>query len=80
MDSFMLAAIAEARQDLAEGGNIGRGHNWRVQKDNPTLHGEMDAVANAGRLPASDYRQSVLFTTLSPCAVVRFCYSAFLKW
>lgn len=79
MDAFLEAAIDEARQGLAEGGIpigsvlvhngkiIGRGHNRRVQKGSPILHGEMDALENAGRLPASVYKESVLYTTLSPC-------------
>jgi cytosine deaminase len=81
MDPFMLAAIEEAKQGLAEGGIpigsvivfqdhiIGRGHNRRVQSGSPILHGEMDAFENAGRQPASVYQQSVLYTTLSPCAM-----------
>lgn len=75
----MLAAIAEAQKSLASGGIpigsvlvhdgeiIGRGHNQRVQKGSAILHGEMDALENAGRQPASVYRNSVLYTTLSPC-------------
>jgi cytosine/creatinine deaminase len=79
MDQFMQAAIAEARQGLAEGGIpigsvlvyqseiIGRGHNRRVQQGSAILHGEMDALEQAGRLPAAVYRACVLYTTLSPC-------------
>ena len=79
MDKFMQAAIDEARHGLEEGGIpigavlvhdgriIGRGHNRRVQLGSPILHGEMDALANAGRLPAKIYRESILYTTLSPC-------------
>jgi cytosine/creatinine deaminase len=79
MDQFMQAAIAEARQGLAEGGIpigsvlvyqgeiIGRGHNRRVQQGSAILHGEMDALEQAGRLPAAVYRECVLYTTLSPC-------------
>ena len=79
MDAFLQAAIEEARKGLAEGGIpigsvlvhkgkiIGRGHNRRVQKGSAILHGEMDALENAGRLPASVYKESVLYTTLSPC-------------
>ena len=75
----MQAAVDEARQGLEEGGIpigsvlvhngriIGRGHNRRVQLGSPILHGEMDALTNAGRQPATIYRQSVLYTTLSPC-------------
>jgi cytosine/creatinine deaminase len=89
MDSFMAAAIAEAEAGLAEGGIpigsvlvyqgkiIGRGHNRRVQRGSAILHGEMDALENAGRLPASVYTQSVLYTTLSPCAM---CSGAILLY
>jgi creatinine deaminase len=78
-DAFLEAAIAEARQGLAEGGIpigsvlvidgriVGRGHNRRVQKGSAVLHAEMDALENAGRLTARDYRRSVLYSTLSPC-------------
>jgi cytosine/creatinine deaminase len=81
MDEFMQAAIAEAAQGLAEGGIpigsvlahrgriLGRGHNRRVQQGSVVLHGEMDALERAGRQPASIYRESVLYTTLSPCAM-----------
>jgi cytosine deaminase len=48
---------------------IGRGHNRRVQNGSAILHGEMDALENAGRLPAKIYRECVLYTTLSPCAM-----------
>lgn len=79
MDIFMQAAIDEARQGFEEGGIpigsvlvhngviLGRGHNRRVQKGSAILHGEMDALENAGRQPAQVYRESVLYTTLSPC-------------
>ena len=56
---------------------IGRGHNRRVQRGSPVFHGEMDALENAGRLPASVYRQSVLYTTLSPCTM---CSGAILLY
>jgi cytosine deaminase len=81
MDSFLAAAIAEAEAGLAEGGIpigsvlvhqgqiIGRGHNRRVQRGSAILHGEMDALENAGRLSAAVYRESVLYTTLSPCSM-----------
>jgi len=46
---------------------IGRGHNRRIQRGSAILHGEMDALENAGRQPATVYRESVLYTTLSPC-------------
>ena len=89
MDAFLQAAIDEARQGLAEGGIpigsvlvhngkiIGRGHNRRVQQGSAILHGEMDALENAGRLPASVYQESVLYTTLSPCPM---CTGAILLY
>ena len=88
-DPFLQAAIEEAQRGLAEGGIpigsvivhrgaiIGRGHNRRVQKGSAVLHGEMDAFENAGRQPASVYRESVLYTTLSPCAM---CSGAILLY
>jgi creatinine deaminase len=78
-DPFLQAAIDEARAGLAEGGIpigsvlvidgaiVGRGHNRRVQRGSAVLHAEMDALENAGRLKAADYRRSVLYSTLSPC-------------
>jgi creatinine deaminase len=78
-DTFLQAAIEEARKGLAEGGIpigsvlviegqiVGRGHNRRVQKGSAILHAEMDALENAGRLTARDYQRSVLYSTLSPC-------------
>lgn len=89
MDKFMQAAIEEARIGLAQGGIpigsvivyqgeiIGRGHNQRVQDGSPILHGEMSAFQNAGRLPAAVYKASVLYTTLSPCAM---CSGAILLY
>lgn len=89
MDSFLQAAIEEARQGLAEGGIpigsvivqggriIGRGHNRRVQRGSAILHGEMDALENAGRQGADVYRESVLYTTLSPCPM---CSGAILLY
>ncbi|MDH4562019.1 nucleoside deaminase [Pseudomonas sp. BN411] len=89
MDPFMQAAIEEARQGLAEGGIpigsvivhkgriIGRGHNRRIQEGSAIKHGEMDAFENAGRQPASVYRESVLYTTLSPCSM---CSGAILLY
>jgi len=89
MDSYLQAAIAEARQGLAEGGIpigsvlvcdrqiIGRGHNRRVQRGSAVLHGEMDALENAGRQTAAVYRRSTLYTTLSPCAM---CSGAILLY
>ena len=85
----MLAAIVEARAGLREGGIpigsvivhngrvIGSGHNRRVQRSSSVLHGEMDALENAGRLPASVYRQCVIYTTLSPCSM---CTGAILLY
>ena len=81
MDPFLKAAIEEARLGISEGGIpigsvlvhnrtiIGRGHNRRVQIGSAILHGEMDALENAGRHPASVYRESTLYTTLSPCSM-----------
>lgn len=89
MDSFMQAALQEAQRGMAEGGIpigsvivhrgriFGRGHNRRVQQGSAILHGEMDAFENAGRQPASVYRESVLYTTLSPCAM---CSGAILLY
>ena len=79
MDEFMQAAIGEAEKGRDEGGVpigsvlvyegkiIGRGHNQRQQKGSAILHGEMSALENAGRQPARVYRNSVIYTTLSPC-------------
>ena len=81
MDEFLSAAIEEAERGLAEGGIpigsvlvhrgriLGRGHNRRVQKGSAILHGEMDALENAGRQPARVYRECTIYTTLSPCAM-----------
>lgn len=89
MDPFMDAAVAEAEAGLAEGGIpigsvlvhngriIGRGHNRRVQKGSATLHGEMDALENSGRLPAKIYSECVIYTTLSPCSM---CTGAILLY
>jgi cytosine/creatinine deaminase len=89
MDQFLLAAIEEAERGLADGGIpigsvlvhrgeiIGRGHNRRVQQGSAILHGEMDALERAGRQPASVYRDSVIYTTLSPCAM---CTGAILLY
>ncbi|MBK1884548.1 nucleoside deaminase [Luteolibacter pohnpeiensis] len=89
MDKFMQAAVEEARMGLAEGGIpigsvivhqgeiIGRGHNRRIQKGSTTLHGEMDALENAGRQKASVYRECTLYTTLSPCPM---CSGAILLY
>ena len=89
MDVFLAAAIEEAVLGLAEGGIpigavlvhrgviIGRGHNRRVQQGSAVLHGEMDALERAGRQPASVYRESIMYTTLSPCAM---CTGAILLY
>ncbi len=88
-DSFLEEAYKEAQMGLVEGGIpigsvlvyrnqiIGRGHNRRVQQKSPTLHAEIDALENAGRQPASVYKESVLYTTLSPCAM---CTGAILLY
>jgi len=89
MDKFITAAIEEAKIGFAEGGIpigsvlvykdeiIGRGHNRRVQQGSAILHGEMDALENAGRLSADIYQKSVLYTTLSPCPM---CTGAILLY
>jgi len=89
MDEFMNAAVEQATQGLAEGGIpigsvlvhegkiIGRGHNRRVQKGSVVLHGEMDALENAGRQPARVYSECIIYTTLSPCAM---CSGAILLY
>ena len=88
-DTFMRAAIDEAEAGLREGGIpigsvlvhhdriLGRGHNRRVQRGSAVLHGEMDALENAGRQSAAVYRESVIYTTLSPCAM---CSGAILLY
>jgi cytosine deaminase len=88
-DQFMAAAIAEAEAGLREGGIpigsvivhagriLGRGHNRRVQRGSVVLHGEMDALEQAGRQPAAIYRESILYTTLSPCPM---CAGAILLY
>jgi cytosine/creatinine deaminase len=89
MDLFTNAALEEAEAGLAEGGIpigsvlvhegriLGRGHNRRVQRGSAILHGEMDALENAGRQPARVYRASTIYTTLSPCAM---CTGAILLY
>lgn len=81
MDKFLTAAIEQAEKSFSGGGIpigsvlvyrdeiIGHGHNQRIQKGSPILHGEMDALENAGRQPASVYSESILYTTLSPCSM-----------
>lgn len=87
MDEFMKAAILEAKKSLAEGGIpigavlvlndriIGRGHNRRVQENNPIMHAEIDCLRNAGRIVK--YSSCILYSTLMPCylcagAIVQF--------
>src|SRR5437764_12016962 len=89
MDEFMKAAIEEAEKGLREGGIpigsvlvhkgriLGRGHNRRIQNNSAVLHGEMDALENAGRQAASVYKDSVIYTTLSPCSM---CSGAILLY
>ena len=89
MNSFLSVAIEEAERGLAEGGIpigavlvhrdrvLGRGHNRRVQQGSAVLHGEMDALERAGRQPAAVYRDSIMYTTLSPCAM---CSGAILLY
>ncbi|MGH8034960.1 MAG: nucleoside deaminase [Lysobacterales bacterium] len=89
MGAFLRAAIDEARRGLGEGGIpvgsvlvhrgniIGRGHNRRVQNGSVILHGEMDALEAGGRQSAAVYRESTIYTTLSPCAM---CSGAILLY
>ena len=89
VDAFMEAAIEEAEKGWREGGIpigsvlvhygriIGRGHNRRVQQGSAIRHGEMDALENAGRQSAAVYRESVIYTTLSPCSM---CSGAILLY
>ncbi len=89
MDPYLQAAIDEAERGLAEGGIpigsvlvhqgriLGRGHNRRVQNGSCVLHGEMDALENAGRQPARVYRECTIYTTLSPCSM---CSGAILLY
>ena len=88
-DEFMRAAVEEAQQGSRDGGIpigsvlvhqgkiIGRGHNRRVQQGSAILHGEMDALENAGRQPASVYKECIIYTTLSPCSM---CSGAILLY
>ena len=88
-DEFLQAAIEEAERGASEGGIpigsvlvhrgriLGRGHNRRVQRGSAVLHGEMDALEQAGRQPAHVYRDCRLYTTLSPCAM---CSGAILLY
>lgn len=86
---WMSVALAQARKGQSEGGIpigsvlvvdgklLGQGHNRRVQQGSPILHGEMDCLENAGRLPASTYRRATIYTTLSPCSM---CSGAILLY
>lgn len=77
MDTFMQEAIGQAQKSLEEGGIpigsvlvkdgvlIAKGHNKRVQEDNPILHGEMDCLNNAGRV--GSFKNTVIYSTLMPC-------------
>lgn len=88
-EPFITAALDEAQQSFTEGGIpigsvlvfnndiIGRGHNQRVQRSSTILHAEMDALENAGRQPVNVYKNSILYTTLSPCAM---CSGAILLY
>jgi len=88
-DKYLKIAICEAKKALDEGGIsigsvlvhngkiLGQGHNKRVQNGSVLLHGEMDALENAGRQPASVYKESVIYTTLSPCPM---CSGAILLY
>jgi cytosine deaminase len=79
MDPFIEAAYQQALKSYREGGIpigsvlvhrgeiVGAGHNQRIQRGSVVLHGEMDALENAGRRTASFYRNSTIYTTLSPC-------------
>lgn len=89
MDRYLQAAIEQARLGFSEGGIpigsvlvidneiVGRGHNRRVQRGSAILHAEMDCLENAGRLTVADYRRSVIYSTLSPCAM---CSGAILLY
>ncbi|KAJ4400774.1 cytosine deaminase [Didymella pomorum] len=79
-DAGFKAAVNEARQGSSEGGVpigaclvsadgkiLGQGHNMRIQKGSATLHAEISALENAGRLPASAYQGATMYTSLSPC-------------
>ena len=88
-DTFLRAALDQARRGLAEGGIpigsvlvcdgkiIGRGHNQRVQKGSVIHHAEMNCLENAGRQKAATYRDCTIYTTLSPCPM---CTGAILLY
>jgi cytosine/creatinine deaminase len=88
-EKFMHEAFLEAEKGLSEGGIpigsvlvrnneiIGRGHNRRIQENSVILHAEMDALQNAGRLTAAEYKKCTIFTTLSPCSM---CSGAILLY
>ena len=89
MDSLLESAIEEAKAGLAEGGIpigsvlaynnkiIGRGHNRRIQKGSTILHAEIDAIENSGRESTHLFKESTLYTTLSPCSM---CAGAILLY
>jgi len=89
MDEFFKEAVNQARKGLSEGGIpigsaiaykgklLGKGHNKRIQQGSVVLHGEMDALENAGRQEAKVYKESTLYTTLSPCPM---CTGAILLY
>ncbi len=86
-DPFMQAAIEEAQLGLRQGGIpigsvlvkdgkiIGRGHNKRVQENNPVMHAETDCLHNAGRI--GSYKGTILYSTLMPCY---FCAGAAVQF
>lgn len=88
-DELLQLAIAQARAGRAEGGIpigavlavdgdvLGVGRNRRVQRGSAILHGETDALENAGRLPATTYARATMYTTLSPC---HMCTGAILLY
>ena len=89
MQNFMKAALTEAINSKKEGGIpigsvlvhqgkiISRGHNKRVQEDSAILHADLSTLENAGRMPVEIYQESVLYTTLAPCAM---CAGAILLY
>jgi len=85
--TFMKEAIREAKLSLSEGGVpigsvlvkddriVGRGHNLRVQRDDPMSHAEVEAIRNAGRI--GTYRGTIIYSTLMPCY---FCAGAIVQF